>query len=49
MAKMRKATVMKGHKIAKAVAKRHKGKPTASDYKIGMSQAKKSARKRKKK
>lgn len=47
MAKMRKSTITKAHKIAKAVARKHRGKPTASDYKIGMAAAKKSSRKKK--
>lgn len=47
MAKMRKSTVKKAHEIARAVARKHKGKPTASDYKIGMAAVKKSSRKKK--
>lgn len=46
--KLAKGTVKKGHKIGEAVARsRGHKKPTSSDYAIGMSQAKKSARKRK--
>lgn len=48
--KLAKPTLKKGHKIAKKVAKKrgHK-KPTSSDYAIGISTAKKSAAKRKRK
>lgn len=46
--KLAKSTIVKGHKIAKGVARSRKHKkPTSSDYAIGMAQAKKKARKRK--
>lgn len=44
--KLHKATVKKGHKIAKAIL-RKSGRSKSSAYAIGMAQAKKSARKRK--
>lgn len=48
MAKMHKATIKKGHKIADAIAKQKgRKKPTSSMYAIGMSAARKAAAKRK--
>ena len=45
--KMAKRTIEKGHKIAKAILRKRGARSKSSAYAIGMSQAKKSAAKRK--
>jgi hypothetical protein len=47
--KLRKSTIIKGHRIAKAILRKKGARSKSSAYAIGMAAAKKGARKKKRK